>query len=661
MKKIMLLISCLLVAAINSNAQTADVVSDPKKLLEALKKDKFEVDVNAKAVILYREQSSILDERGYIENTYELSAKILSDVAAQDLSLINIPKGEYSMVYGVSGDTYNLENGEIVKQSMEKKEVKSEKIVEDFNVIKFNLPAVKKGSIIHYRYKLKIPVLVFVPDYYLQMNYPILLQYYYLRVPGYIKFQKVERINIPLTNITYKKMLDTCQAGIWTESYGTNGTLLTWVRRNESAFNSEPFMASEDNYKERIKIQLTSVLMNNGTSINFSTNWNEYTKKYYYENASYTGSVFKNNGFFDDKIDELTSSLSTNVEKATAIYKFVRDSFTIKSRDKEFNLKAVYNNRWGSSKDINLVLLAMLRRAKFECNPVLVSTTSNERLNPVYPEAGNVNQILAQIVIDKKTYYLNASQKNLPFGVILPESYNGFSQVISETPWSIQLEPNDCKEKSASIYNILPTDTKGVLAINVETRLGNYEAYQFREAMQNDTSKIRKDIINNLKKGSLDVALTNLEVSNLNNPELPLKIHYEGKITLDSEEKTTYFNPFLDPFFTENPFPALVRKYPIEMGYLTDKNYIINIKLPEGYEIDDFAKSKTYKYDEAGTLVFNNIWNFNEATKTLSIKSRLQTNETYFLSSTYDNLKNFYDKIIEEQQQKIVIKNTTLN
>lgn len=657
MKKNLVLLSSALSLAISLSAQTSDIISDPNKLLAVLQKEQFDIDPNAKAVVLYREQNSLLDDRGYIEKTYEFSAKILSDVAAQDLSLINVSHGDYSTVYSISGETYNLENGKVVKQEMEKKEVKDEKMMEAFKVTKFNLPAVKKGSVIHYIYKVRIPVYVFVPDYYLQLNYPILLQEYNLRVPGTINYQKFERINVPLTLATSKKILDTCQAGVWSESYGNNGTVYTWVRRNEPAFTEEPFMASEDNYKERVKLQITT-----WGGMTLDQDWNAYIKHVYFDNNNYyIGSVFKSNGFFDDKIKELTATSKSDIEKATAIYKFVRDSFNVKYQNREFSLRTTFNDRWGSEGAINLVLIGMLRRAKLECNPVLVSSRKNEHLNPIYQDMGNVDQILAQVIIDKKTIFLNAAEKNLPFATLLPESYNGYSQVINEKPWSIQLEPKDCKEKSASVYNIAPSTTKGNLTMKVDIRLGNYEAYLFRKAMQNDTSKIRKEIITQLKKGSLSVDIKQLEVQNLNNPEGALKIQYEGEIALDPNVKTIYFNPFFDPFYEENPFPATTRKYTIEMDYLTDKNYIMNIKLPENYEIDDFAKSKSYKYDEAGTLAFNNLWEFDDATKTLHIKSRLTTNETYFQPEHYEGLRNFYDKIVEEQQQKIVIKKTDLN
>jgi hypothetical protein len=41
----------------------------------------------------------------------------------------------------------------------------------------------------------------------------------------------------------------------------------------------------------------------------------------------------------------------------------------------------------------------------------------------------------------------------------------------------------------------------------------------------------------------------------------------------------------------ENPFKAAERKYPVEMPYVRDDMYILNMQIPDGYEVDELPKS----------------------------------------------------------------------
>jgi hypothetical protein len=56
------------------------------------------------------------------------------------------------------------------------------------------------------------------------------------------------------------------------------------------------------------------------------------------------------------------------------------------------------------------------------------------------------------------------------------------------------------------------------------------------------------------------------------------------------------------------------------------------------------------------TVQTRNIFDYDKETNTLSIDSRLQIPRTTFNTSEYDVLKEFIQRIIEEQQKVIVIK-----
>lgn len=75
------------------------------------------------------------------------------------------------MIRGVEAYTYNVENGELVKQKMKKDAYFTEK-EKDYLTIKFTLPAVKEGSIIEYEYIYESEYIFQLPEWYFQASIP---------------------------------------------------------------------------------------------------------------------------------------------------------------------------------------------------------------------------------------------------------------------------------------------------------------------------------------------------------------------------------------------------------------------------------------------------------------------------------------------------------
>jgi len=649
MKKTVLAIS-LFFFSLEGQAQSLNVIKNEKSLLEVLNKQQFEIDSSAKAVILYKTVTAEIDNFVFTYSV-DFAAKILTDEAASDLSLINIPRYHGTTVYSLSAESYNLENGQIAQQSLEKKEIKMDEFTEGIDIYKFNLPTVKKGSVIHYKYKTSQPGFYYFPDYYLQGDYPILYQTYELLRPGVFTYANIERMNVPIKRVQSKSQLEHCEAGYYSEAYGERKSYELWVRRNTPAFIREPLMGSAENYKERIRVQVKSFGLRN-----YLDNWDEYNKVFIYDNKEYAGQVFNNNGFLDDKVKELTKDKKSDKEKAQAIYSFVRDSFNTKIVDKDFSLRGIFNSRYGSDNDLNLLLVAILRRAGLTANPVFLSPKPGEKLNPYYPDNQNSKTIVACIKADNKEIFLDASKKQLPFGVILSENYNGYARLIDEKSRGVELDPNALTEKSVTMVTIKPGTVPQSLVLKYDNRPGQMESYKFRKQMQNDTAEIRKGVLKMLGKESLNYTLTDLKVENLNNPDLPLKIHFEASLDLDSMTETLYFNPFMDVFFPQNPLTAAQRTFPIEMDYLDDKSYVMNLQLPEGYEVDDYPQSAAYKLNEDGHMQFRNIFNYDAAARLLSLNSSFSCREATYPADHYEPIRTFYGKVIEAQNQKIVIK-----
>jgi hypothetical protein len=98
------------------------------------------------------------------------------------------------------------------------------------------------------------------------------------------------------------------------------------------------------------------------------------------------------------------------------------------------------------------------------------------------------------------------------------------------------------------------------------------------------------------------------------------------------------------------------RNLPVEMDYKEDFTYLLNLKIPDGFSFDDFPKSTNLRLGEEGQMVFSNIFDYNKETKTMNVSSKFQTATTTFPASEYMNVRAFYERMIEEQNKKIILK-----
>ena len=108
-------------------------------------------------------------------------------------------------------------------------------------------------------------------------------------------------------------------------------------------------------------------------------------------------------------------------------------------------------------------------------------------------------------------------------------------------------------------------------------------------------------------------------------------------------------------FFTEdeNPFKAEKRQYPIDFVFPTEDKYMINITLPEGYVVESLPASGAIAMEE-------NIGSFKYTVQQQGniIQMMVVSSINYGVvpADYYDTLKNFYQKMVEKQGEKVVLK-----
>ena len=97
-----------------------------------------------------------------------------------------------------------------------------------------------------------------------------------------------------------------------------------------------------------------------------------------------------------------------------------------------------------------------------------------------------------------------------------------------------------------------------------------------------------------------------------------------------------------------NPFAAVERLYPVEMPYTTEKLYLLNMPIPEGYTVEEIPTSSRIELngDEG---FFEYLLRANDGV--IQIRRRLVIKKT-----NYKTLRNFYAQIVKKESEQIVFK-----
>ena len=110
-----------------------------------------------------------------------------------------------------------------------------------------------------------------------------------------------------------------------------------------------------------------------------------------------------------------------------------------------------------------------------------------------------------------------------------------------------------------------------------------------------------------------------------------------------------YLNPFITAtYFSENPFAAPDRKYPIDFGFPINNNYLVSIDLGDQYEIISLPENKLLRLPENdGSLSVV----YSVSGNKVNIRLALKLNRTHFPAEAYKSLQEFFITLMQIQNE----------
>jgi len=622
-------------------------------------------DTGASAVVIADIGSSVFEgnQKGWFSIIFKRKIRIkVLNKNGFDAAKIEIPlyfNGSYEeKLDDLKAVTYNLENGKVIETKLESSSVFKDKLSKSEVVKKFTLPAVKEGSLIEYSYTIKSDFLQYLRSWYFQSEYPCLWSEYEVGVPQYFHYVTLNQGFLPTQakssdyNTKYRV---TVPGGADRDENVELSTVVNnrrWVVKDIPALREEGFTSTIKNYISGVEFQLSSYQIESGTYHEIMGNWFLLGSKLM-ENEYFGGTLSKNNNWLDDEMKNITKGAATKLEKAKAIFAYLRDNMTCTDHSElyiETTLKEAYKKHSGSVADINLLLAAMLRHEDIAADPLILSTKAHGFTSEIYPLLSRFNYVICHTEIDNKVYDLDASSPYNGFSKLPSYCYNGYARVIKkEAAMPVVFTSDSIKEqKMTSIF--ITNDEKEGLVGSFRSQLGYYESAALRAKLKGDAASFFK----NIKSGnSFELKIETPGIDSLKQPDMPALVHYDFSFKTPADENIIYLNPLMNEGYKENPFKSADRRYPVEMPFTMDETYLLNMEIPKGYMVDEIPKSvKTVFNEDEG--YFEYLVQKND--EGIQLRTRIKLNKTVFTPEDYNGLRDFFAFVVKKQNEQIVLK-----
>jgi len=639
---------------------------------EELLETKYEKDSSAVAAVLYRKKRVSYD---YIE----AKGFVLVTRVHERIKIYNKEGFKYATIRerlyksgsdrvsisGLKAYTYNIENGKVVKQKLSKSDTFSESVSKYYNEEKFTMPNIKEGSVIEYEYIVDSPFTYSIDEIYLQYDIPIKNQNIKISMPEYYSFkpnmkgylQVAPKISTESDQIVFVNKTRSNSGGFSATStnYSTNAVDYTvnvseYNMKDVPALKKESFVNNMNNYRASVNYELQYVQFPQQPREAYATTWESVVKKIY--DSDNFGEQLKSTSYLKNDLETVLENVSDPQEKIAKIFFHIQKHMNWNKyygKYTDLGVKKAYREKKGSVADINLILVAMLREAGLEANPVLVSTRDNGV--PLFPTNKGFNYVVASVKLDGNVILMDACNKYTTPQILPTRALNWFGRLIKKdgTSQSISMFPKKPSKESCLMQ--VSIDEKGLVKGRMRKSYLDYKAYIFRNK---NNSISEDDYLEKLESKNEGMEISSYEIKNKKALGQPImeKFSLSVENQADIIGNKIYFSPLFFNTKTKNPFKLEERNYPIDFAYPWQEKYALTITIPEGYKVESIPENMSIGLqDKMGSFIYKIV----EVDNSLQVMVDLKVNVAVIPANNYKEVKEFYKKIVEKETEKVVL------
>lgn len=648
MKKLYLLL--IFIAFVQAASAQLKDFSLGKVSKKDLLQEYYEADSSAHAFYIKESGEAYIDneDKLLLHFFYHARVKVLDD-RGTDAANIVIPvyqgKQGKEEVLGIEAVTYNLENGEIVRTELSRKNVYREDISPNVTLFKFTFPNVRPGSVLEYKYQLKSPYLFNYKSWEFQDKYPKQRSEYWARIPGNFIYNM--RINgyLKLDEQDSKIMKDCFRGG---RGGVAECVLYKFGMDTVPAFIEEKYMTAPRNFLSAIHFELSEIRYFDGRTDKITKTWEDVDEETR-QKKNFGLAVKRGRKHFQGLVPD---GAKDDLEKAKAIYYHLQDHFSWNKKDRAFcenDLDKAWQQRTGSSADINLTLVAALQEAGLDAHPALLSTRDKGYPVEIHPVISDFNYVVAYVKTKEKAWLLDATEKFLPFGM-LPHKCLNVKVRVMDFDKSFWMDiPGEGKFREMTRLELDFQDSDRIT--------GTYTCYKYGYDALRARNRIRSSgedaYLQAFEKNAEGILVNEFEYNNLEDPEKPFVESYEIEFTDNpGASERIYWPAFPFDKMDENPFKLPERHYPVDFGAGWEIHNQVNITLPEGFEASSLPEDVAIALPASGGSFMMESTQYG---RNINLGSKIVLSKPRYSPQEYPYLKEFFQQIVQAQAATIIL------
>ena len=616
----------------------------------------YEKDTTASALVVYERQDVYYDwNLSYSDfelvTDYIVRIKILtSDGVDWANGGIYFYKGRNSSssedINGLTGWTYNFDNGKMVKEKLSKEYIFTEDVTENYKLMKFAMPSVKAGSVIEYKYTLKSPFYYNPRDYCFQRSIPVKYSYFKISIPEYFVFNReikgyeTIKINTEPVNMRFN---------IGGNSLSCSGEELSAELFDLPALKDESFVWNFNDYMAGISFELRKVVITGVYYKDYAQSWSNIVEGLRdYDNF---GSKLKNKGLFKDELVTIKASENDDEGKLRAILNLVRSKVKWNERKTLYidNPSKALKDGIGNSGEINSLLFNAVKNAGYDAGVVIMSQRSKGRIPISYPSRDKFNYFIVEVKTGEKTYYMDATRTYCDLNVIPVDCLVDKALCIYDNNFN-WIDLTKIGNNTSRINLSVSFNEDGILTGNKTEILTGESIFSFRQSYENE-----KDEVEFIKKIETrnEISVTDYNVEEKSQSFVETYNFASNTIRLEDENIVT-LQPLLFEAMKNNPFKQEKRKLPVEFNYPQDERINVQITIPKGYVADEVPKQARFMYGDNNEIEFSYLVQVNETN--VQIAYRIKLGVCVVSVDKYEGLRDFFSKIYAKSQEVLVLK-----
>lgn len=597
-------------------------------------------DKNAEAVVLFDVAELACNFPGgqvFIEMQHHTRIKILNDkgLDAANIHIRYLTKPRQT-IKNLSAQTYNLDaSGNIVVSKLEKKLVYDKKITNRLSEEVFTFPEVKAGSVIEYKYTTTDAGL---DNWYFQRSIPVKYSRYTLDFPTEFEVHCQAIGSLPVETKRETRA----------QNYVHRYTM-----RDIPALRDEPFISSETDYLQRLEPQLIAV-NTPLRRINLVPTWPQVIKDLM-EDEDF-GLQLKKEIPRTADLDAQLKQLTDPFRKMTTIYNYVRKNMTwdgYKSIWAMDGVKSAWKEKKGTSGEINLILVNLLKDAGLNAHPILLSTKEHGRIMASIPGVSQFDMVMAQVKIGEKVFILDGTKKYTPATLIPEEVMYSEGLVIEkldtyEWGWTTLWDEKQLHKNVIVLRGVVAEDGK------MEGEASVY-SYDYERCSRVESIKADKEqyVTNYFKSKNDQVTIDSLIIENEDQDSLPLSHRIKFTQPLTASGDYRYFSINLFSGLEKNPFIADNRSSDVFFGTNQQYSIIGSFTIPEGYFFEALPKNVRMIMPDTSILITRQ---FAMSGNTVSARINLDFKRPFYGVEEYPDFKEFYKQLFALLSEQIVFR-----